>query len=46
MCFCLSADPANRVRFPKPAKYAAARFEVMRRFVKSGEKGKIGKAIS
>lgn len=39
---CLTTDPANRVPFPKPAKYNSERFEIMRRFVKSGEKGKIG----
>jgi len=33
---CLTEDPENRVPFPKPANYDAARFEVMRRYVKSG----------
>lgn len=33
---CLTANPANRVPFPAPAKYDPARFEVMRRSFKSG----------
>ena len=37
---CLTTDPKNQVPFPKPANYDPARFEVMRRFAKSG--GKLG----
>ncbi len=37
---CLTADPENRVPFPKPANYDPARFEVMRRYAKAG--GKLG----
>ncbi len=37
---CLTEDPANRLPFPKPANYDPARFEVMRRFAKTG--GKLG----
>lgn len=33
---CLTEDTENRVPFPKPANYDPARFEVMRRYVKSG----------
>ncbi len=33
---CLTADPENRVPFPKPTSYDPSRFEVMRRYVKSG----------
>lgn len=33
---CLTADPENRVPFPKPGNYDPARFEIMRRYVKSG----------
>lgn len=29
---CLTKNPANRVPFPKPAKYDPARFEVVRRY--------------
>lgn len=29
---CVTKDPANRVPFPKPANYDAARFEVVRRY--------------
>lgn len=29
---CLTKDPANRVPFPKPAKYDPARFEAVRRY--------------
>ena len=32
---CLTADPENRVPFPRPANYDPARFEVMRRYAKS-----------
>ncbi|MCU0786290.1 MAG: FAD-dependent oxidoreductase [Verrucomicrobia bacterium] len=39
---CLTAAPANRVAVPEPAHYDPARFEVMRRFLKSGGKGKLG----
>ncbi|MFK7777781.1 MAG: FAD-dependent oxidoreductase [Gimesia sp.] len=35
---CLTADPENRVPFPKPANYDPARFELLRRYTKS--KGK------
>jgi hypothetical protein len=37
---CLTTDPANSVPFPKPANYDPARFEIMRRYAKSG--GSIG----
>ncbi|MCA9214690.1 MAG: FAD-dependent oxidoreductase [Planctomycetales bacterium] len=37
---CLTEDPENRVPFPKPANYDPARFEIMRRFAKSG--GRLG----
>jgi hypothetical protein len=37
---CLTADPENRVPFPKPANYDHARFEVMRRFAMTG--GRLG----
>lgn len=37
---CLTDDPTNRMPFPKPANYDPARFEVMRRFAKSG--GRLG----
>tara|TARA_R110000850_G_scaffold107453_8_gene219056 strand:- start:33570 stop:35636 length:2067 start_codon:yes stop_codon:yes gene_type:complete len=37
---CLTDDPKNRVPFPKPESYDPARFEVMRRFAKSG--GRLG----
>ncbi|MEX2214821.1 MAG: FAD-dependent oxidoreductase [Phycisphaeraceae bacterium] len=35
---CLTEDAENRVPFPKPADYDPARFEVMRRFAKTGGK--------
>ncbi len=38
---CLTADPKNRVPFPKPANYDPARFEVMRRQLQS-KGGKVG----
>lgn len=37
---CLTDDPDNRVPFPKPKNYDPARFEVVRRYVKSG--GRVG----
>jgi len=37
---CLTEKPENRVPFPEPANYDPARFEVMRRFIKSG--GNVG----
>ena len=37
---CLTADPENRVPFPKPAHYDPARFEIVRRYAKTG--GRIG----
>ena len=37
---CLTGDPENRVPFPKPANYDPARFEVMRRYAKTG--GRLG----
>ncbi len=39
---CLTSEPSNRVPFPKPAHYDPARFEVIRRYFKSGGKGKVG----
>ncbi len=39
---CLTKDPANRVPFPEPAHYDPIRFEVVRRFLQSGAKGKTG----
>lgn len=33
---CLTKDPANRVPMPKPANYDPARFEIVRRYLKSG----------
>ncbi|RCS50607.1 FAD-dependent oxidoreductase [Bremerella cremea] len=33
---CLTSDPANRIPFPKPEHYDPARFEVVRRYAKSG----------
>ena len=39
---CLTKEASNRVPFPKPAHYDPARFEVIRRFFKSGGKGKVG----
>lgn len=35
---CLTADPQNRVPMPKPANYDAARFEIVRRALKAGER--------
>ena len=35
---CLTADPDNRVPMPKPAHYDPARFEMVRRALKAGEK--------
>lgn len=35
---CLTAKPANRVPFPRPANYDPARFEAVRRFFKSEPK--------
>jgi len=35
---CLTADPKNRVPMPKPAHYDPARFEIVRRALKAGEK--------
>ena len=37
---CLTEDPANRIPFPEPANYDPARFEIMRRYAKSG--GRLG----
>lgn len=37
---CLTDDPDNRVPFPQPKNYDPARFEVVRRYVKSG--GRVG----
>ena len=37
---CLTEDPKNRAPFPKPSNYDPARFEIMRRFAKSG--GRLG----
>ncbi len=39
---CLTKDPSNQVSFPKPVNYDPARFEVVRRFLQSGQKGKVG----
>ena len=39
---CLTRDPTNRVTFPQPKHYDPARFEVVRRFLKSDSKSKIG----
>jgi hypothetical protein len=35
---CLTADPKNRVPMPKPANYDPARFEIIRRALKAGER--------
>lgn len=35
---CLTAEPENRVPFPKPDNYDPAKFELLRRYVKSGGK--------
>ncbi len=35
---CLTADPDNRVPMPKPDNYDPARFEIVRRAFKAGEK--------
>jgi hypothetical protein len=35
---CLTEDPDNRVPMPKPAHYDPARFEIVRRALKAGEK--------
>lgn len=35
---CLTADPGNRVPMPKPAHYDPARFEIVRRALKMGQK--------
>jgi len=35
---CLTGDPANRVPMPKPARYVPARFEIVRRALKTGVK--------
>lgn len=35
---CLTTDPQNRVPMPKPANYDPARFEIVRRALKSGER--------
>jgi hypothetical protein len=37
---CLTVDPDNRVPFPKPANYDPARFELLRRYAKTG--GRLG----
>lgn len=37
---CLTANPKNRVPFPKPARYDPKRFEVVRRYLKKG--GRVG----
>ncbi len=37
---CLTEKPENRVPFPEPANYDPARFEIMRRYIKSG--GNVG----
>ncbi|MGI9456064.1 MAG: FAD-dependent oxidoreductase [Aeoliella sp.] len=37
---CLTEDAKNHVKFPKPAIYDPARFEVIRRYVQAG--GKVG----
>ncbi|WP_018970412.1 FAD-dependent oxidoreductase [Rubritalea marina] len=33
---CLTDDPHNRVEIPKPAKYRAERFELIRRYLRAG----------
>jgi hypothetical protein len=35
---CLTTDPQNRVPMPKPTDYDPARFEIVRRALKAGEK--------
>jgi hypothetical protein len=35
---CLTTDPHNRVPMPKPANYDPARFEIVRRALKAGER--------
>jgi hypothetical protein len=35
---CLTADPGNRVPMPKPLRYDPARFEIIRRALKAGER--------
>lgn len=35
---CLTTDPQNRVPMPKPANYDPARFEIVRRALKAGER--------
>ena len=35
---CLTTDPKNRVPVPKPANYDPARFEIVRRALKAGER--------
>lgn len=35
---CLTTDPDNRVPMPKPAHYDPAKFEIVRRALKAGEK--------
>lgn len=35
---CLTTDPQNRIPMPKPANYDPARFEIVRRALKAGEK--------
>lgn len=37
---CLTEDPKNRIPFPKPDNYDPERFELLRRYIKSG--GKVG----
>lgn len=34
---CLTTDPANKAPMPEPADYDPARFEVVRRYLKSGD---------
>jgi hypothetical protein len=34
---CLTAEPANRVPFPRPAAYDPARFEIVRRYYREGK---------
>ena len=35
---CLTSDPQNRIPMPKPASYDPARFEIVRRALKAGER--------
>ena len=35
---CLTTNPKNRVPMPKPANYDPARFEIVRRALKAGER--------